>query len=153
MDKTRQSLKNEKMKLYDDCLIFFVKKNICSDALPSTIQNDIFVLRKLYQDMRTCKDKEEVVEYETFYYSVWWAEKLENIDTVCLEWDGCSKCYEWNEIEEEKKKGDVALQKLSEELSKLRNYVKEAHMKIPSYLSHLTSRITSLCRDPLRLCK
>ena len=41
--------------------------------------------------------------YEAHYYSVWWAEKLENIDTVCLEWDGCTECYEWNEIEYEKR--------------------------------------------------
>ena len=133
------------MKLYDECLIFFIKKNICTDALPSTIQNDIFVLRKLYQVMRTCAEKAEVLEYETFYHSLWWAEKLENIDTVCLEWDGCPECYEWNEIEEEKRSYDVALEKMSEELVKLRYEVKDASMKIPKHLSHLTDRITSLC--------
>ena len=35
------------MKLYDDCLIYFLKKNICTDALPSTIQDDIFALKIL----------------------------------------------------------------------------------------------------------
>ena len=133
------------MKLYDDCLIFILKKNICTDALPSTVQNDIFVLRNLYQIKRQYAEKAEIMEYWTFSHSLWWEDKLENIGTVCFEWDGCPACYKWNEIEEEKKKGDVALQKLSEELSKLRNYVKEAHMKIPSYLSHLTDKITSLC--------
>ena len=140
-----KAVKNSNMKLYDDCLIFFVKKNICSDALPSTIQKDIFVLRKLYQDMRTCKDKEEVVECETFYYSIWWADKQENMDTVCLEWDGCSKCYEWNEIEEEKRSWNVHLEESSKELEKLRDEVKDASMKIPKHLSHLTDRIASLC--------
>jgi len=72
--------------------------------------------------------------------------KLENIGTVCGKWDGCLACYtRWNEIEEEKKRGDVALEKLSEELTKLRSDVKDAHMKIPYHLSHLTDRITSLC--------
>ena len=133
------------MKLYDDCLIYFLKKNICTDALPSTIQDDIFVLKIFYQLTRKCTEKATILEYCTFSHSLWWEDKLENIGTVCSEWDGCVACYRWNEIEEEKKKGDVALQKLSEELSKLRNYVKEAHMKIPSYLSHLTDKITSLC--------
>jgi len=50
--------------------------------------------------------------------SLWWEDKLENIGTVCWEWDGCLACYRWNEIEEEKKRGDVALEKLCEELGK-----------------------------------
>ena len=79
MDKTRQGLKNEKMKLYDDCLIFFLKKNICTDALPSTIQNDIFVLRKLYQVTCTCAEKAEILEYCTFSHSLWWEDRLRNI--------------------------------------------------------------------------
>ena len=133
------------MKLYDDCLIFFLKKNICTDTLPSTIQNDISLLRKLYQVMWTCTEKEEVLDCLTFSHSLWWEEKLENIDTVCLEWDGCPECYEWNEIEEEKRSCDVALEKMSEELVKLRYEVKDASMKIPKHLSHLTDRITSLC--------
>ena len=133
------------MKLYDDCLIFFLKKNICTDTLPSTIQNDISLLRKLYQVMWTCTEKEEVLDCLTFGHSLWWEEKLENIDTVCLEWDGCPECYEWNEIEEEKRSYDVALEKMSEELVKLRYEVKDASMKIPKHLSHLTDRITSLC--------
>ena len=126
------------MKLYDDCLIFFLKKNICTDALPSTIQNDIFELRKLYQVMHTYQELKEVVEYETFYYSVWWAEKLENMDTVCLEWDGCTECYEWNEIEDEKRSWNVHLEKNSKELEKLRDEVKDASTKISKHLSHLT---------------
>ena len=145
MDKARQGLKNEKMKLYDDCLIFFLKKNICTDALPSTIQNDIVELRKLYQVMRTCAEQAELVEYEAHYYSVWWAEKLENIDTVCLEWDGCTECYEWNEIEHEKRSWNVHLEKNSKELEELRDKVKDASTKIPKHLSHLTDRIASLC--------
>ena len=31
---------------------------------------------------------------------------------------GFLACYRWNEIEEEKKRGDVALEELSEELTK-----------------------------------
>ena len=137
--------KCQKMKLYDDCLIYFLKKNICTDALPSTIQDDIFALKIFYQFTRKCTEKAAILEYCTISHSLWWEDKLENIGTVCFKWDGCVACYRWNEIEEEKKKGDVALQKLTEELSKLRNYVKEAHMKIPIYLSHLTDKITSLC--------
>ena len=133
------------MKLYDDCLIFFLKKNICTDTLPSTIQNDISLLRKLYQVMWTCTEKAEVLDCLTFGHSLWWAEKQMFGDTVCLEWDGCSECYEWNEIEEEKRSCDVALEKMSEELEKLRDEVKDASMKIPKHLSHLTDRITSLC--------
>ena len=133
------------MTLYEECLFVFLKKNICTDALPSTIQNDIFELRKLYQVMRTCAEKAEVLEYETFYYSVWWAEKLENIDTVCLEWDGCTECYEWNEIEDEKRSWNVHLEKNSKELEKLRDEVNDASAKIPKHLSHLTDRIASLC--------
>ena len=133
------------MKLYDECLIFFIKKNICTDALPSTIQNDIYVLRKFYQVTRTCTQKAAILEYCAFSHSLWWEDKLENIGTVCLEWDDCLACYRWNEIEEEKKRGDVALEKMSKELTKLRNDVKDAHMKIPNHLSHLTVRITSLC--------
>ena len=147
MDKARQGLKNEKMKLYDDCLIFFLKKNICTDALPSTIQNDIFVLRKLYQVTRTCAEKAEILEYCTFSHSLWWEDKLENIGTVCFEWDGCPACYKWNEIEEEKKRGDVELENFSEELTKLRDEVEEACMKIPNHLSHLKDRISSLCNS------
>ena len=141
----RQDVKNKNMKLYDDCLIFFLKKNICTDTLPSTIQNDISLLRKLYQVMWTCTEKAEVLDCLTFGHSLWWEEKLENIDTVCLEWDGCPECYEWNEIEEEKRSCDVALEKMSEELEKLRDEVKDASMKIPKHLSHLTDRLTSLC--------
>ena len=137
--------KCQKMKLYDDCLIYFLKNNICTDALPSTIQDDIFALKFFYQLTRKCTEKAAILEYCTISHSLWWEDKLENIGTVCFKWDGCVACYRWNEIEEEKKKGDVALQKLTEELSKLRNYVKEAHMKIPIYLSHLTDKITSLC--------
>ena len=95
--------------------------------------------------MWTCTEKEEVLDCLTFSHSLWWEEKLENIDTVCLEWDGCPECYEWNEIEEEKRSCDVALEKMSEELVKLRYEVKDASMKIPKHLSHLTDRITSLC--------
>ena len=145
MDKTRQGLKNKKMKLYDDCLIFFLEKNICTDALPSTIQNDIFVLRKLYQVTCTCAEKAEILEYCTISHSLWWEDKLKNIDKVCLEWDGCLECYEWNEIDDEKRSGDVALEKMSEELAKLRDDVKAASMKIPNHLSHLTDRIALLC--------
>ena len=151
MDKTRQSLKNEKMKLYDDCLIFFLKKNICTDALPSTIQNDIFVLRKLYQVTCTCAEKAEILEYCTFSHSLWWKDKLKDIDAVCLEWDGCLECYEWNEIDDEKRSGDVALEKMSEELAKLRDDVKAASMKIPNHLSHLTDRIALLCNRYIRV--
>ena len=146
MDKASQGLKNEKMKLYDDCLIFFLKKNICTDALPSTIQNDIFALRKLYQVTCTCAEKTEILEYCTFSHSLWWEDKLENIGTVCLDWDegllecyeGCLECYEW-------KRGDDALEEMSEDLARLRDDVKAASMKIPKHLSHLTDRIASLC--------
>ena len=81
------------------------------------------------------------------------ANRRKNIGTVCLEWDDCAACYRWNEIEEQKKTGDVYLEKLSEELTKAKDEVKDASMKIPSYLSHLTSRITSLHRNPLKFCK
>ena len=148
-----KAVKNSNMKLYDDCLIFFLKKNICTDALPSTIQNDIFALRKLYQVTCTCAEKTEILEYCTFSHSLWWKDKLENIGTVCLDWDegilecyeGCLECYEWSEIEKEKKRGDDALEKMSEDLARLRDDVKAASMKIPKHLSHLTDRITSLC--------
>ena len=86
---------------------------------------------------------------------LWWEDKLENIGTVCLDWDegilecyeGCLECYEWSEIEKEKKRGDDTLEKMSEELARLRDDVKEASMKIPNHLSHLTDRITSLCNN------
>ena len=90
------------------------------------------------------------MECETFYYSIWWADKQENMDTVCLEWDGCSKCYEWNEIEEEKRSWNVHLEESSKELEKLRDEVKDASMKIPKHLSHLTDRIASLCIGYIR---
>ena len=143
------------MKLYDDCLIFILKKNICTDALPSTVQNDIFVLRNLYQIKRQYAEKAEILEYWAFSHCLWWEDKLENIGTVCLDCDdgflecyeGCLECYEWSEIEKEKKRGDVALEKMSEDLAKLRDDVKEASMKIPNHLSHLTDRITSLCNS------
>ena len=143
------------MKLYDECLIFFLKNNACTDALPSTVQNDIFVLRNLYQIKRQYAEKAEIMEYWAFSHSLWWEDKLENIGTVCLDCDdgflecyeGCLECYEWSEIEKEKKRGDVALEKMSEELAKLRDDVKEASMKIPNHLSHLTDRITSLCNS------
>ena len=141
------------MKLYDDCLIYFLKKNICTDALPSTIQDDIFVLKFFYQLTRKCTEKAAILEYCTFSHSLWWEDKLENIGTVCCEWDGCVTCYRWNEIEEQKKTGDVYLKKLSEELKKAKIEVKDTSMKIPSYLSHLTSRITSLHRNRLKFCK
>ena len=133
------------MKLYDECLIFILTKNTYTDDLPSTIQNDIFVLRNLYQIKRQYAEKAEILEYRAFSHSLWWEDKLENIGTVCFEWDGCLACYRWNEIEEEKKRGDVALEILSEELARLRDDVKEASMKIPNHLSHLKDRIASLC--------
>ena len=133
------------MKLYDECLIFFLKKNACTDDLPSTIQNDIFVLRNLYHIKRQYVDKAEFLEYWAFSHSLWWEDKLKKIDSVCLEWDGCLECYEWNEIEDKKRSGNVALEKMSEELAKLRDDVKAASMKIPKHLSHLTDRIASLC--------
>ena len=133
------------MKLYDECLIFILTKNTYTDDLPSTIQNDIFVLRNLYQIKRQYAEKAEILEYRAFSHSLWWEDKLENIGTVCFEWDGCLACYKWNEIEEEKKRGDVALEILSEELARLRDDVKEASMKIPNHLSHLKDRIASLC--------
>ena len=138
------------MKLYDECLIFILTKNTYTDDLPSTIQNDIFVLRNLYQIKRQYAEKAEILEYRAFSHSLWWEDKLENIGTVCFEWDGCLACYRWNEIEEEKKRGDVALEILSEELARLRDDVKEASMKIPNHLSHLTDRITSLCNNYIR---
>ena len=134
-----------KMKLYDECLIFFLKKNACTDDLPSTIQNDIFVLRNLYQIKRQYAEKAEFLECWAFSHSLWWEDKLKNIDKVCLEWDGCLECYAWNEIDDEKRSGDVALEKMSEELAKLRDDVKAASMKIPNHLSHLKDRIASLC--------
>ena len=146
------------MKLYDDCLIFILKKNICTDDLPSKIQNDIFVLRNLYQIKQQYAEKAEILEYWAFSHCLCGEEKLENIGTVCLDCDdgflecyeGCLECYEWSEIEKEKKRGDVALEKMSEELAKLRDDVKEASMKIPNHLSHLTDRITSLCNNYIR---
>ena len=135
------------MKLYDECLIFFLKKNACTDDLPSTIQNDIFALRKLYQVTCTCAEKTEILEYSSFTHSLWWEDKLENIGTVCFEWDSCQACYKWKEIEEEKKRGDVELENFSEELTKLRDEVEEASMKIPNHLSHLKDRISSLCNS------
>ena len=136
-------------------LDFYSQKNICTDALPSTVQNDIFLLRNLYQIKRQYAEKAEILEYWAFSHCLWWEEKLENIGTVCLDCDdgflecyeGCLECYEWSEIEKEKKRGDVALEKMSEDLAKLRDDVKEASMKIPNHLSHLTDRITSLCNS------
>ena len=131
-------------------LDFFLKKNACTNGHPSTIQNDIFVLRNLYHIKREYADKAEFLEYWAFSHSLWWEDKLENIGTVCYEWDGCLACYKWNEIEEEKKRGDVELENYSEELAKLGDDVKEASMKIPNHLSHLTDRITSLCNGYIR---
>ena len=131
-------------------LDFFLKKNACTDALPFTIQNDIFVLRNLCQIKRQYADKAEFLECWAFSHSLWWEDKLENIDTACFEWDGCLACYKWNEIEDKKKRGDVELEKFSEELAKLRDDVEEASMKIPNHLSHLTDRITSLCNSYIR---
>ena len=62
----------------------------------------------------------------------------------------CPISYRWNEIEEEKKRGDVELENFSEELAKLRDDVKDASMKIPNHLYHLTDRITSLCNNYIR---
>ena len=106
------------MKLYDECLIFILTKNTYTDDLPSTIQNDIFVLRNLNQIKRQYADKAEFLECWAFSHFLWWEDKLENIGTVCFEWDGCLACYKWNEIEDKKKRGDVELEKFSEELAK-----------------------------------
>ena len=129
------------MKLYDECLIFFLKKNACIDALPSTIQNDIFVLRNLYQIKRQYAEKAEFLECWTFSHSLWWQDKLETTEPQCWEYDGCGACFQWAQIEEEKKRGE----KLLEELVKLREDVKIAKSNIPIHLSHLTDKITSLC--------
>ena len=43
-------------------LIFFLKKNICTDALPSIIQNDIFVLRKLSHQLNNTKYIQKMCE-------------------------------------------------------------------------------------------
>ena len=67
------------MKLYDDCLIYFLKKNICTDALPSTIQDDIFALKFFYQLTRRWTEKAAILEYCTFSHSLWWEDKLENL--------------------------------------------------------------------------
>ena len=107
-------------------------------------------MRKLYQVTRTCAEKAEILEYCTFSHSLWWEDKLKKIDSVCLEWDGCLECYEWNEIEDKKRSGNVALEKMSEELAKLRDDVRATSMKIPNHLSHLTDRITSLCNNYIR---
>jgi len=103
ISKTRQDTKIKMIKLYDDCLIIILEKIFCTDRLPTTIQNDIFTLRKFYQVTLTCTEKAEILEYCAFSHSLWWEDKLENIGTVCLEWDDCLACYRWNEIEEEKK--------------------------------------------------
>ena len=49
------------MKLYDECLIFILTKNTYTDDLPYTIQNDIFVLRNLYQIKRQYAEKTEIL--------------------------------------------------------------------------------------------
>ena len=57
------------LKLYDNCLIFILEKNISIDRLPTAIQNDIFALRKYYQ--ANCEDVEKwrAVESESDWNS------------------------------------------------------------------------------------
>ena len=78
---------------------------------------------------------------------------MRSLHAIGVPAENCAASYRWNEIEEQKKTGDVYLKKLSEELKKAKIEVKDTSMKIPSYLSHLTSRITSLHRNRLKFCK
>ena len=83
-------------------------------------------------------DEYELLDCLNFY---WWQDKLETTEPQCWEYDGCGACFQWTQIEEEKKRGE----KLLEELVKLREGVKIAKSNIPNHLSHLTDKITSLC--------
>ena len=67
------------LKLYDNCLIFILEKNISIDRLPSTIQKDIFALKKYCQAKCTFVEKWRAVESESDWNSFWWEDKLENI--------------------------------------------------------------------------
>ena len=135
--------KIEMLKLYDNCLIFILEKNISIDRLPTAIQNDIFALRKYYQAKCTDVEKWRAVESESDWNSFWWEDKLENIDydLACEEYDECLYCNEWKKVEEEKESMDLYLEKLTKELTKAENIVKEVTMKIPTHLSHLTKRV------------
>ena len=59
--------------------------------------------------------------------------------------DSCQACLEWKRIEKESEIGDLYLEELNEKLAKAKDVVKEASIRIPSYLSHLKGRISSIC--------
>ena len=111
------------------------------DDLPKSIQRDINVLRRLYQATCICQNKMDEYELLDCLNFYWWQDKLETTEPQCWEYDGCGACFQWTQIEEEKKRGE----KLLEELVKLREGVKIAKSNIPNHLSHLTDKITSLC--------
>ena len=129
------------LKLYDNCLILILEKNISIDRLPTAIQNDIFALRKYYQAKCADVEKWRAVESESDWNSFWWEDKLKDYDLACEEYDDCLYCYEWKKVEEEKESMDLYLEKLTEELKKAENELKEATVKIPTHLSHLTDQI------------
>ena len=81
------------------------------------------------------------MESESDWNSFWWEDKLKDYDLACEEYDDCLYCYEWKKVEEEKESMDLYLEKLTEELKKAENELKEATVKIPTHLSHLTDQI------------
>ena len=57
-------------------------------------------------------------------------------------YDSCQTCLEWKRIEKENEIGDLYLEEINQKLAKAKYVVKEASIKIPSYLSHLKGRIS-----------
>ena len=143
-----------KMRLYEECLMFILENNIMIDRLPTIIQNEILALRKFYQVTRICVE----IAYEETYvgelHFKWSEDMFEKYlsyrekNVIC---DCCQACLEWKRIEKEDEIGGLYLEELNEKLAKAKDVVKEASIKIPSYLSHLKGRISSICERDIRV--
>ena len=99
---------------------------------------DIDVLRRLYQATYAWQNKMDEYELLDCINFYWWHDKIETNEPQCWEYDGCEVCFQWKQIEEEMKRGE----KLSEELAKLRERVKNAKSNIPNHLTYLIDKIT-----------
>ena len=88
MDSDGFKTEKKMMKLYDTCLFYFTKQTMEIDDLPKTIQNDINVLRRVYQATCTLQDKMDEYELIDCLHFHWWQDKLVSHPYLCQEYDG-----------------------------------------------------------------
>ena len=143
-----------KMRLYEECLMFILENNIMIERLPTIIQNEILALRKFYQVTRICVETAYEETYVGELHFKWSEDMFEKYlsykekNVIC---DSCQACLEWKRIWEKDVIGDLYFEELNEKLAKAKDVVKEASIKIPSYLSHLKGRISSICERDIRV--